>query len=60
LRAKTAIWDIASGEVLAYLESGTVFYDQLIAFNDAGTKIAITSNVAQQSIRIFEIADDPL
>lgn len=60
LRTKTAIWDLGSGEVLAYLESGTVFYDQFIAFNDAGTKIAITSNVAQQSIRIFEIADDAL
>lgn len=55
MREKVALYDFEAAEVLAYLETGSVFYQTNLATSRDGKFVATSSNSAQDPIRIFEV-----
>ncbi|XZE19723.1 DUF4190 domain-containing protein [Pirellulaceae bacterium SH449] len=59
MRAKVAVYDFETAEVIAYLDPGSIFYQTNIAFRSDGQFLATSSNTAQDAIRIFELGSSP-
>lgn len=57
LRKRTAIWDLESREVLAYVASKEIFNDDYVVFSEDGKWLAIATNSTLQPIRIYEVGE---
>lgn len=57
VKGRTALWEIGTGKLLGQIQSGTDFYDKLVAFSDDGKKLAVASDSEKTPIRIYEIGE---
>lgn len=59
MRGKEGIFDFEKSELIAYANAESIQYQSSIQFSEDGNFLAATSNLAQQPIKIFQLADSP-
>jgi hypothetical protein len=57
MRAKVGIYDFDKGELIAYADPESIFYQKTIDFSADGNFLATTSETAQDAIRVFRLSD---
>jgi len=59
MRAKVGIYDFDQGELIAYADPESIFYQNHIEFSADGNFLATNSETAQDAIKVFRLSDRP-